>query len=69
MKTRSVVLSVAGLALAAVFSLATPQAAQAIVLDITSGHCTGGCGTAPFGTVTVTQLGRTSISTVELATG
>ena len=31
--------------------------AQAIVFDLTSDHCTGGCGTAPFGTVDVTQVG------------
>ena len=29
--------------------------ASAISFDLTSDHCTGGCGTAPFGTVDVTR--------------
>ena len=32
----------------------TPPA-QAISFDLTGDHCTGGCGTPPFGTVTLTQ--------------
>jgi hypothetical protein len=43
--------------------------AEAIVFDLTSDHCTGGCGTPPFGTVTVTQSGTTVDITVDLATG
>src|SRR6476660_10600736 len=72
MKTRSMVrngLSVAGLALAAVFTLATPQAAHAITFNLTSDHCTGGCGTAPFGTVDVTQVGANVNFVVDLANG
>ena len=30
---------------------------QAITYDFTTDHCTGGCGTAPFGSVTLTQDG------------
>src|SRR5262245_19103736 len=36
---------------------AFPSAGHAIVFNLTSDHCTGGCGTPPFGTVTVTQNG------------
>src|SRR6266545_616605 len=43
--------------------------AYAITYDLTSDHCTGGCGTAPFGTVTLTQTGTTVDVTVDLATG
>lgn len=41
-------------------------AAQAITYDFTSDHCTGGCGTAPFGTVTLLQNGTTVDVTVHL---
>ena len=43
--------------------------AQAIVFDLTSDHCTGGCGTAPFGTVDVTQVGANVHFVVDLANG
>ena len=43
--------------------------AHAIVFDLTSDHCTGGCGTAPFGTVTLEQDGTTVDVTVDLADG
>src|SRR5262245_50431427 len=43
--------------------------AQAVVFNLTSDHCTGGCGTAPFGTVTVTQDGADVDFVVALATG
>ena len=43
--------------------------AQAIVFNLTSDHCTGGCGTPPFGTVTVTQNGANVDITVALAAG
>ena len=43
--------------------------AEAIVFNITSDHCTGGCGTPPFGTVTVTQNGTTVDIVVALASG
>ena len=37
-----------------------------IIYDFTSDHCTGGCGTAPFGTVTLIQTGTTVDVTVHL---
>ena len=44
--------------------------AQAIVFDLTSDHCTGGCGTPPFGTVTVVDDGSGGVDiTVDLADG
>ena len=43
--------------------------ASAIVFDLTSDHCTGGCGTAPFGTVDVTQVGANVHFVVDLANG
>ena len=36
---------------------------------MTSDHCSGGCGTAPFGTVTLTQSGANVDVTVSLFTG
>ena len=50
--------------------VAAPQA-HAIVFNLTSDHCsgTGGCGTPPFGTVTVTQNGANVDITVDLAGG
>ena len=42
--------SLAALAVVAA-TAAFPSASHAIVFDLTSDHCTGGCGTAPFGTV------------------
>jgi len=41
--------------------------AQADTFSLTSDHCTGGCGTPPFGTVTVLQNGTTVDVTVSLA--
>src|SRR5262249_38746170 len=35
----------------------TTVASQAVSFNLTSDHCTGGCGTPPFGTVTLTQNG------------
>ena len=43
--------------------------ASAITFDLTSDHCTGGCGTAPFGTVDVTQVGANVHIVVDLANG
>src|SRR5262245_40168602 len=40
--------------------------AQAITFSFTSDHCTGGCGTPPFGTVDVTQAGSNVAVTVTL---
>ena len=60
--------SLAALAVVAA-TAAFPSASHAIVFDLTSDHCTGGCGTAPFGTVTVTQNGANVDITVDLANG
>ena len=43
--------------------------ASAVTFDLTSDHCTGGCGTAPFGTVDVTQVGANVHFVVDLANG
>jgi hypothetical protein len=43
--------------------------AQAITFQLTSDHCTGGCGTPPFGTVDVTQVGANVNIVVTLAAG
>jgi hypothetical protein len=43
--------------------------AQAISFDFTSDHVTGGAGTPPFGTVTLTQSGANVDFTVTLAAG
>src|SRR5262249_41400524 len=45
----------AGALLATALLVAAP--AQALTLDFTSCHIVGGCGTSPFGTVTLTQVG------------
>src|SRR5262245_53000100 len=46
-----------------------PEVSHAITFDLTSDHCTGGCGTAPFGTVDVTQVGANVHIVVDLANG
>src|SRR6478672_5749383 len=43
--------------------------ASAVTFNLTSDHCTDGCGTAPFGTVTVTQAGANVNFIVDLANG
>ena len=55
------------IAAVAVVNLALAGSANAIVFDLTSDHCTGSCGPAPFGTVDVTQDGTTVNFTVDLA--
>ena len=40
--------------------------AQALVYNLTSDHCTGTCGTPPFGSVTLTQNGTTVDVVVDL---
>ena len=47
----------------------TTVASQAVTFQFTSDHCTGGCGTPPFGTVDVTQAGANVSLTVTLAAG
>src|SRR5436190_5018083 len=60
---------VAGAAALLVTGLLVAAPAQALVFDLTSDHCTGGCGTPPFGTVTLTQNGTTVDVNVTLAAG
>jgi len=48
-------------------NLALAGSAYAIVFDLTSDHCTGGCGPAPYGTVTLTQNGTSVDFVVDLA--
>src|SRR6478672_6012486 len=43
--------------------------ASAVTFNLTSDHCTDGCGTAPFGTVDVTQVGANVNFVVDLANG
>ena len=69
MRTRSLLrYSLAALAVVAA-TAAFPSASHAIIFDLTSDHCTGGCGTAPFGTVDVTQVGANVHIVVDLANG
>ena len=63
---RSVVRAVLVLALVTVGLVLAAPPAQADSFDFTSDHCTGGCGTTPFGTVTLTQSGTTVDITVHL---
>src|SRR4051794_10840590 len=46
--------------------LLTAASAAPLVFDLTSDHCTGGCGTPPFGSVTLTQNGTTVDVDVDL---
>ncbi len=45
----------AGLAVLGVFTLASTAWAGSITYTLTQDGCTGGCGTAPFGTITLTD--------------
>jgi len=49
--------------------MATAPNLHADTLLLTSDHCTGGCGTAPFGTVTITQVGPNVNFVVDLSDG
>ncbi len=62
MKTTKAILVLAG----ALCLLFYPATSKADSFDLTSDHCTGGCGTQPFGTVTLTQNGTTVDVTVHL---
>ena len=54
-------------ALAALVTLAgSAGSARAITINFTSDHCTGGCGTAPFGSITLNQSGANVDVTVHL---
>jgi PEP-CTERM motif-containing protein len=55
-----------GLAIVAAGVLVAAPAAHALILNFTSDHCTGGCGTPPFGTVDLEQSGTTVDVTVHL---
>ena len=54
------------LVLSAAVLLFGAGSARAITFEFTSDHCTGGCGTPPFGDVTLTQNGTTVDVTVQL---
>jgi hypothetical protein len=45
----------AGLAVLGVFTLAATARASSITYTLTQDGCSGGCGTAPFGTITLTD--------------
>ena len=47
-------LSIAGLSVLGVFTLASTARASSITYTLTEDGCSGGCGTAPYGTVTLT---------------
>jgi hypothetical protein len=59
------------LTVAAAIATGGATSASAITFNLTSDHCsgTGGCGTAPFGTVDVTQVGANVHIVVDLANG
>ena len=65
----SVKLFAAASAVAVLAIVAAPSVSHAVTFDLTSDHCTGGCGTAPFGTVDVTQVGANVHIVVDLANG
>jgi hypothetical protein len=65
MRTLFSLLAGAG-ALLAVGLPVSASAAPIVVYDLTSDHCTGGCGTPPFGNVTLTQNGTTVDVAVDL---
>ena len=50
-------------------SVAFSGTSHAVVFDLTSDFCTGGCGTPPFGTVDVTQVGTGVHIVVDPANG
>jgi len=57
------------LAALGVWMIVGTNAAQAVSFELTGDHCTGGCGTPPFGTVTLTQNDTTVDVTVHLFAG
>jgi VPDSG-CTERM motif len=64
MKTQKSILITAAIAL-----LIAAGSARADTFFLTSDHCTGGCGTAPYGSVTLTQSGANVDVTVTLFAG
>jgi len=59
---------IGGVCVTALLASSLPMAASAapVVYLLTSDHCTGGCGTPPFGSVTLNQNGTTVDVTVDL---
>lgn len=66
-------LSVIGTTAAALLfalALSAPRAvANSVTYDFTSDHCSGGCGTSPFGSVALTQVGSSVDVVVTLFNG
>jgi hypothetical protein len=58
-----------GIITAGLIGTAPSAQADTVVYNLTSDHCTGGCGTAPFGTVTLTTNGGNVDVTVDLNSG
>jgi hypothetical protein len=54
------------LGLMALMTMLAAPGVQALTFDLTSDHCSGGCGTPPFGDVTLTQNGTTVDVDVDL---
>lgn len=54
------------LGLMALMTMMAAPGVQALTFDLTSDHCTGGCGPPPFGDVTLTQNGTTVDVDVDL---
>src|SRR5215831_17262877 len=73
MKNQKMILAVVATALliaagsARADKILTPSVSD--TFNLTSDHCTGGCGTAPFGTVMLTQNGANVDVTVTLNAG
>lgn len=67
---RTFVAAAAIAALMAGLGYAPQASADVITYSLTTDDCTGGCGTAPFGTVTVSSISSTEVSVnVTLAAG
>jgi PEP-CTERM motif len=63
-------LRIAAYAASIVIAASAASVANAsVIFDLTSDHCTGGCGTAPFGTVELAQNGTSVDIVVALAAG
>jgi hypothetical protein len=69
MSTRSLLRCTLGALALVAAATAFPAVSHAVTFDLTSDHCTGGCGTPPFGTVDVTQSGANVNFNVTLAAG
>lgn len=58
------VLALAALLAASIFVFATPASAD-LIYSLMVDTCTGGCGTAPFGTVSLHQVNATTVQVTE----